>query len=36
MTVYAVAAALPASAWPGALLHEWGPFINAELMQRSC
>jgi uncharacterized SAM-binding protein YcdF (DUF218 family) len=35
-TVYAVGVRLPASQWPGALLHEWGALINAELIQRSC
>jgi DUF218 domain len=35
-TVYAVGASLPASSWPGALVHEWGAVINAEVIQRSC
>jgi hypothetical protein len=35
-TVYAVAAPLPASSWPDALVHDWGAVINAEFVQRSC
>ncbi len=35
-TVYAVAAPLPASSWPAALLYEWGATLNAEFLQRSC
>lgn len=35
-TIYAVAAPLAAAKWPGALLHEWGAIVNAELVQRSC
>lgn len=35
-TIYAVAAPLPASAWPGALLHEWGAIIRAEVFRTTC
>lgn len=34
--IYAVSAPLGGWRWPGAVAHEWGAIIRAELLQRTC